>query len=98
MSPSLRERLLTNKAELLRYLERRERSIEMVVATFGRLADAYPPGCSLSAPEWRVHEQAIDEAYLLACETGDLEPLRTALAVYERFALVRFDTHSRHKA
>lgn len=92
--PPLRDQLQESKDELLAYLGHRERAITMVVATFRRLADAYPAGCPVGGPEWSAAEQVIDGAYLLACETGDFGPIHDALAAYERFALASFSAHA----
>jgi hypothetical protein len=91
LSAELRESLLANKAELLRFLTRREQAIEMVAASFDRLAGLFWVGCPVCGPQWSVAEAAIDAAYKRACETGSYEALEVALREYERFALCCFE-------
>lgn len=90
LPPCLRERLVAAKAELLRYLERREQAIAIVVESFRRLEEVYPIGCSVAGPNWSTTERAVDEAYVEACEAGDLDGLHIAVERYEQFALACF--------
>lgn len=93
LSADLRRRLSEHKAELLTYLQRRERAVDMVCAVFGRVADACPLGCPVSGPRWQAAENGIDGAYETACQRGDFEPLAAALADYESRALSFFAAH-----
>lgn len=97
LSAELRCRLLNSKAELLCYLVRRERAAEMVATTFGRLADAYPTGCSTGSSSWRLAEATVDRAYEDACQTGSFDALLAALADYEQFAMSWFVEHARQQ-
>lgn len=97
LEEELCQRLLVAKGELLAYLERRERAIEIVAASFCRLTDTYPVGCPVAGPQWQVAEKAIDEAYADACESGDFAGLHAAAERYEQFALACFARSRGHE-
>jgi hypothetical protein len=93
----LRERLREGKDHLLEYLTRRDRARAQLDATNDRISAEYDrcdPSCRVGGPEWEAHDKNITKAMDFACETGNSNPLRDALALYEDFATYEFKANA----
>ncbi|MGO8684783.1 MAG: hypothetical protein ACLQUT_09440 [Thermoleophilia bacterium] len=92
LPPALRERIGQHRDDVLAWLAYGEAANDLVTATMGRVIDSYPIGARLDGPAW----QEVDAVVTAAYHSGDLETLRCALAVYERFALDYFAACTNH--